>query len=85
MRTTIDLPEPLLQNAKRLAAQRRTTLSQIIADALVIHMHTVPANPDRPFQLHTVGGPTASDISPQEIKEIIESEEEEYWRSRFGS
>ena len=34
MKTTIDIADPLLQRAKRLAAKRNTTLRQVIEDAL---------------------------------------------------
>lgn len=34
MRTTIDLPDPLLQKAKRLAAERKTTVRALIIEAL---------------------------------------------------
>ncbi len=34
MRTTLDLPTPLLEKAKRLARARRTTLRQLVAEGL---------------------------------------------------
>ena len=55
MRTTISIPEPLLETAKRRAAERGTTVSEVIADALRTQFSskatTVP-----PFKLHTVRG-----------------------------
>lgn len=57
MRTTISLPEPLLENAKQLAAERGTTLSAIVEVAvrnLVLAQDPVSSAP--PFRLHTVRG-----------------------------
>jgi hypothetical protein len=56
MKTTIDIAEPLLRRAKRLAAQRGTTLKAIVEealrDALTKHAEGVPT----PLATHTVGG-----------------------------
>lgn len=59
MRTTISLDERLLRAAKRLAAQRGATLSEVIADALRAQLAAKPASPDRAFQLVVFegGGP----------------------------
>jgi hypothetical protein len=51
MRTTISLDERLLRAAKRLAAQRGSTLSEVIADALRAQLAAKPARPNRAFQL----------------------------------
>ena len=57
MRTTINLPDPLLENAKQLAQQRSITVSELIEDALRRHMAEVePAPATAPFRLHTVKG-----------------------------
>lgn len=40
MKTTIDLPDELFQKAKVLAAQRSTTLKDIMVQALQQWMHT---------------------------------------------
>ena len=56
MRTTVDLPEPLLNNAKRRAAERGVTLSAIIEDALRGHLASKRAASAPPFQLFTVRG-----------------------------
>jgi hypothetical protein len=56
MRTTISLPEPLLENAKQYAAIRQVTLSVILEDALRCFLAKPAAQkPDR-FRLHTVAG-----------------------------
>jgi hypothetical protein len=56
VRTTISIPDPLLKNAKRLAAARGVTLSTVIEDALRDHLTEVAAPPGSPFRLHTVRG-----------------------------
>ena len=56
MRTTISLPDALLENAKQYPAERRTTLSGLLEDALryQLGLHT-PSATSR-FRLHTVRG-----------------------------
>jgi len=56
MRTTIDVPEPLISNTKSLAAERGTTLSGVIEDALrkLLSEKPLPAAPA--FRLRTVSG-----------------------------
>lgn len=58
VRTTVDLPKPLLQNAKRLAARRGVTLSAVVEDALRSHLGAREEASQPPFQLHTVRGTT---------------------------
>ena len=56
MRTTIDLPEPLLQNAKQEAAELNVTLSEVVQDALRSHLARRSARGASKFKLHTVRG-----------------------------
>jgi hypothetical protein len=56
MRTTIDLPEPLLENAKQRAREQRVTLSMLLQDALRSHLARDSGMPDAEFKLHTVRG-----------------------------
>jgi hypothetical protein len=56
MRTTVDLPEPLLENAKEVAGQRRVTLSQVVQDALRGFLGQAPPTTATEFRLHTVKG-----------------------------
>jgi hypothetical protein len=55
MRTTVTLAEPLLQAAKRRAAESGVTLSELLEDALRFHL-AKPLAGTAPFQLHTVSG-----------------------------
>jgi hypothetical protein len=56
MRTTIDLPEPLLESAKLEAARRGVTLSAMVQDAVRSHLARRPARGSGKFELHTVRG-----------------------------
>jgi len=56
MRTTISLDERLLRAAKRLAAQRGATLSEVIADALRAQLAAKPARGERAFELVVFNG-----------------------------
>jgi hypothetical protein len=56
VRTTIDLPEPLLESAKQQAADRNVTLSVVVQDALRSHLARRPNRGGGKFQLHTVRG-----------------------------
>jgi hypothetical protein len=56
MRTTVNLPEPLIRSAKRRAASRGVTLSDVIEDALRGHLAAKPSASVPPFRLHTVRG-----------------------------
>jgi len=56
MRTTVDLPEPLIQNAKRRASERGVTLSALVEDALRSHLAARLKRSQGPFRLHTVRG-----------------------------
>lgn len=75
MRTTIDLPAPVLARAKRLAAERETTLSAVVTEALSLHLQGKRRPVDQPFELVVCGNggdpfPTAADI------DTVESEDE---------
>ncbi|MDP9053762.1 MAG: hypothetical protein M3N93_05590 [Acidobacteriota bacterium] len=56
MRTTVDIPESLLQTAKDAAEARKTTLSAIVGDALRGMLASASTPAVKPFHLHTVRG-----------------------------
>jgi hypothetical protein len=56
VRTTVSLPEPLLENAKQCAAERGITLSLLVEDALIRLLAQNTASAAPPFRLRTVRG-----------------------------
>lgn len=56
MRTTVSLPDPLIDNARRTAAQRGITFSVLVEDALRLLLAKAPSGAVAPFRLHTVRG-----------------------------
>ena len=84
MRTTIDLPDALLKNAKRRASRRGVTLSAFVADALRYLMAAKDAPSPPPFQLHSVrGGLVRPDLDLDRTTELIlRDDEEEFARKR---
>ncbi len=79
MRTTVDIPEPLLDNAKRRAAERGVTLSVVLQDALIQHLNARPNTEAPPFKLVTVGGDGLVDpsINLDKICELLGRDDEE--------
>jgi hypothetical protein len=81
VRTTITLPEPLLDNAKRFALKRRITLSALIEDALRCRLSRKPPVKRAGFRLHTVRGRLVDpslDLSRTSV--ILAAEDEERFR-----
>ncbi len=56
MRTTISLPDPLLDNAKRRASERGVTLSVVVEDALRVHLAEPGVSDACEFRLVTMRG-----------------------------
>jgi len=56
MRTTVSLPDSLLDNARQAAAERGITFSELVEDALRLLLARAPAGAAPPFRLHTVCG-----------------------------
>jgi hypothetical protein len=48
MKTTLDLNDELLQKAKILAAQRKTSLTRLIEEGLQLRLQIQPVAPTRP-------------------------------------
>jgi hypothetical protein len=85
MRTTISLPDPLLENAKLKAAERGITLSELVSEAVVCHLN---ARTDRPnatstFRLITVPGKTLPGVDLNRTSEIIDAEDVDVYKSRM--
>ena len=77
MRTTVVLNDRLVEEAKRLAALRNTTLSEIINEALRERLARSPASQaTRPFRMPVFQGQGPRiDSSPDELARIGEKEE----------
>ena len=61
MRTTVDLPEPLLRSAKRRAAERGVSVSELVSELLTLDIATTPgdiAELDRRWAEIKAGTPT---------------------------
>jgi hypothetical protein len=56
MRTTISLPDELLESAKMLASERAVTLGVVVEDALREHLARRRSARVPEFRLHTVRG-----------------------------
>jgi Ribbon-helix-helix protein, copG family len=78
MRTTVDIPEPLLKNAKRRAAQRGVTVSVVLEDALRQHLAAKPNVAAPPFKLITFRSELVDpDINLDRTSELITRDDEE--------
>jgi hypothetical protein len=77
MRTTIDLPGPLLDNAKRRAAELDVTLSEVVQDGLRMILNARPAESKRKFELLTVGGPRDPQLTWEKISALVAEDEEQ--------
>jgi hypothetical protein len=83
MRTTVDLPEPLLRNAKRRAAERGVSLSVVVGDALRGHLAARRTPQDTPFQLYTVRGRLVNpDIDLARTSELLAWDDEAAFKPR---
>jgi len=73
MRTTIDIPDALMERAKRAAARRKTTLRRLLLDALEQSLREKP----RPFRLRdaSVGDP-ADVVAEGAINQAIDEQRE---------
>lgn len=84
MKTTIDLPDDLLIEAKTLAARRKTTLKAIVESALrrEIRPATQMANPDPekyemgPFGILSLKR-TDKRMTPGEVQQLIDHQYDE--------
>jgi len=70
MRTTVNLETPLLTRARRRAAQRGQTLSELVREAVSTYLadRAVPTD-EEPFDLLTCGNVGGDAPSPAEMAE----------------
>ena len=75
MRTTLVLDDKLLTQAKKRAADRRTTVSEVVNDALR-DSFARPEPPRRPFRLITYGDPSKTrHLTPADMYAILEDQD----------
>ena len=80
MRTTLVLDDRLLTEAKKRAADRRTTVSEVVNDALR-DVFARSDKPTRPFRLITYGDPSKPmHLSVEDIKQLLDDDEMEGYR-----
>jgi hypothetical protein len=83
MRTTVDLPDALLRLARRRAGAARTTLSEIVVEALQAFLTSPGARePETPYRVLTFGSPSARFPSEAELHEVLEDDDAESLRLR---
>ncbi|MFY9728496.1 MAG: hypothetical protein WB579_21605 [Bryobacteraceae bacterium] len=83
MRTTVSLPDPLLDNARQSAAQRGITFSVLVEDALRLLLAKTPASASAPFRLHTVRGKLVNpDLDLSRTSALTVQEDEASFRRR---
>ena len=69
MRTTIDIPDHLMKRAKRVAAQRKTTLRGLMLDALERSL----SEKSKPFELRDASvGPETRSVDSASINRAID-------------
>ncbi len=82
MRTTVDIAEPLLRNARRSAARRGVTVSVVLEDALRRYLAMKPDVAAPPFELLTVRGELVDpNVNLDRTSEWITRDDE----ARFGT
>jgi hypothetical protein len=79
MKITLDLPDDLLIAAKQVAAQRRTTLKEMVTRSLRREIgldETPPLAPDSPYEISELGLPRlkkrGATISSESIYKMLE-------------
>lgn len=85
MKTTLELPDDLLIQAKQVAAQRRTTLKEIVTRSLrrELSQANTPASlpPESPFEIGALGLPvlkkTGRTVTSETVRKAMEDADEE--------
>jgi hypothetical protein len=75
MRTTVDLPDELLRQARARAAAEGTTLTALLAEGLRLRLAGPPADRRRPKRLpiSTVGGGLQPWIDPSSNASLLDA------------
>jgi hypothetical protein len=76
MKTTLDINDQLLAQARLLAAQHRTTLTRLIEEGLQLRLRAkVPATPAGPVRLPVYRGKggLVSGVNPSSNKSLLQA------------
>lgn len=77
MRTTVSVPDELLESAKEQAKARGVSLSEVVADALRGHLSEPLPSAVPEFRLHTVRGKLVNpDINLDRTSTLLTDEDE---------
>jgi hypothetical protein len=79
MRTTVDLPDELLRQARRQAAEEGTTLTALLADGLRLRLGGAPrsARRRRPLPVSNVGGGLQPWIDPSSNASLLDAADDD--------
>lgn len=76
MKTTLDINDSLLANAKALAAQQQTTLTRLIEEGLQLRLRTSRAAPKtskRKIPVHKGRGGMVAGVNPLSNKSMLDA------------
>jgi hypothetical protein len=76
MKTTLDINDSLLANAKALAAQQQTTLTRLIEEGLQLRLRSSRAAPKtskRTIPVHKGRGGMVAGVNPLSNKSMLEA------------
>ena len=78
MRTTVDLPDELLRQARERAAAEGTTLTRLLADGLRLRLDdSAPPPPARPLPRSVVGGGLRPWIDPSSTASLLDAADDD--------
>jgi hypothetical protein len=78
MRTTVDLPDELLRQARARAAEEGTTLTALLADGLRLRLRgSAPSAGTRPLPRSTVGGGLQPWIDPASTASLLDAADDD--------
>ena len=79
MRTTVDLPDELLRQARTRAAEEGITLTALLADGLRLRLADTPGRRTRPRRLpvSTIGGGLHPWIDPASNASLLDAADED--------
>jgi hypothetical protein len=80
MKTTLDINDSLLANAKALAAQQRTTLTRLIEEGLQLRLRSAVAAPrisKRKIPVFKGRGGLVDDLNPLSNKAMLDAADDD--------